>query len=163
MVSRRGACVRATVAVLAFLWLASPAPSWARTQVVIPYPIASVWPAAVRFMRVDRNFPIHEKDDEAGYILFEHTDGPKPCRASLELIRVTDADGRDATRLAVNIPDLPRRYEQMLLDKLATKVREDHGPPAPPPRKPEPAKPDGGPPPATPPPQPPPGPTNPAP
>jgi hypothetical protein len=59
---------------------------------------------------------------------------------------VTDAEGRDATRLAVTIPDLPHRYEQMLLDKLAVKVREDHGPPAPPPRKPEPPKPDAGPP-----------------
>jgi len=136
---------------LALAVLAGPMPCWARTSQVVPYPIASVWPAAVRFMRVDRNFPIAEKDEAAGYILFEHTDGPKPCRGSLELVRVTDAEGRDATRLAVTIPDLPKRYEQMLLDKLAAKVREDHGPPAPPPRKPEPAKPDAGPPPPSPP------------
>ncbi len=154
---RRCALVALTLGLLAV-----PALGWARVQQVIPYPIASVWPAAVRFMRVDRNFPIAEKDEAAGYILFEHTDGPKPCRGSLELIRVTDAEGRDATRLAVTIPDLPKRYEQLLLDKLAAKVREDHGPPAPPPRKPEPPKPDAGPPPPPPPATPPVPPVNPS-
>jgi hypothetical protein len=135
--------------------LALPVPGWARTQEILSYPITSVWPAAVRFMRVDRNFPITEKDDAAGYILFEDTDGPKPCRGSLELIQVTDAEGRDATRLVVTIPDLPRRYEQMLVDKLGAKLRAEYGLPAPPPRKPAPVKPDAGPPPAIPPPAPP--------
>ena len=120
--------------------------AWARTMETVPYPLADVWPAAVRFLRVDRNFPIREKDESSGYILFDYTDGPKSCKGSLELIRVTDAEGRDATRLAITIPDLPHRYEQMLLDRLATKLREDRGPPAPPPRKPEPPKPDAAPP-----------------
>jgi hypothetical protein len=133
---------RTIVVALAVALLAWPLVSWARTMQVVPYPMATVWPAAVRFLRVDRGFPVSEKDESAGYVLFEHTDGPKPCKASLELIQVTDGEGRDATRLAVSIPDLPRRYEQMLLDKLAAKVRDDVGPPAPPARKPEPAKPD---------------------
>jgi hypothetical protein len=43
------------------------------------------------------------------------------------------------------LPDLPHYLEQLLLDKLAGKLREDHGSPAPPPpRKPEPAEPDAG-------------------
>jgi hypothetical protein len=124
-----------------------PAVGWARSLEIVPYPMTAVWPAAVRFLRVDRNFPVREKDESAGYVLFDYTDGPKPCKASLELIRVTDSDGRDATRMAVSIPDLPRRYEQTLLDRLATKMRDDHGPPAPPPPKPEPPKPDAAPPP----------------
>ena len=127
--------------------LALPSISWARTLETVPYPITSVWPAAVRFLRVDRGFPIREKDESAGYILFEYGDGPKPCKGSLELIRTDDSEGRDATRLAVSIPELPKRYEQMLLDKLAAKLRDDHGPPSPPPRKPEPPKPDAAPPP----------------
>jgi hypothetical protein len=130
------------VAALVAAMLALPTLGWARSLVIVPYPITSVWPASVRFLRVDRNFPIREKDESAGYVLFDYTDGPKPCKASLELIRVTDPEGRDATRLAVTIPDLPRRYEQMLLDKLAAKMQDDHGPPAPPPPKPEPPKPD---------------------
>lgn len=112
----------------------------ARTMEIVPYPIVDVWPASVRFLRVDRSFPIREKDESAGYVLFDFTDGPKPCRASLELIHATDPEGREATRLAVSIPDLPRRYEQMLIDKLVSKLREDQGPPAPPPRRNKPAE-----------------------
>lgn len=117
----------------------------ARTMEVVPYPIADVWPTSIRFLRVDRGFPIREKDESAGYVLFDYTDGPKPCRASLELIHALDPEGRDATRLAVTIPDLPRRYELMLIDKLVTKLREEQGPPAPPPKPPKPAEPAGHP------------------
>jgi len=136
---------RGTIAVLAAVASIIPAVGWARSMVTIPYPITAVWPASVRFLRVDRDFPVIEKDDTAGYILFEYTDGPKPCRASLELISITDSEGRDATRLAVSIPALPRRYELMFLDKLGDKMRTDYGPPPPPP-KPAPHKPDAGPP-----------------
>jgi|WetSurMetagenome_2_1015567.scaffolds.fasta_scaffold575950_2 hypothetical protein len=131
-------------AALAAYLLLDPALSSARTLDVVPYPIESVWPAAVRFLRVDRDFPVREKDDAAGYILFEYTDGPKPCKASIEFIRITDAEGRDATKLAVSIPELPRRYERTLIDKMVAKMRDDLGPPAPP-HKHEPAKPDAGP------------------
>jgi len=129
------------LAAFAAALLTLPALSWARSLQTVPYPMASVWPGAVRFLRVDRDFPIREKDESAGYILFDHTDSPKLCKASLELIAVTDPQGRDATRLVVSIPDLPRRYETMLLDKLAAKIRDDNGPPAPPPRKPDAAPP----------------------
>lgn len=130
----------------ALVFLASdPTVAWARSLAITPYPIADVWPAAVRFLRVDRGFPVREKDESAGYILFEYTDGPKPCKGSVELIRATDPEGRDATRIAITIPELPRHYEQMLLDKLSAKIRDDSGPPAPPPRKPEPSKPDAAP------------------
>ena len=138
----------AVVASIATVSLAATV-AWARTHEIAPYPITSVWPAAVRFLRVDRGFPIREKDEGSGYVLFDYTDGPKPCRASLELIRTTDYEGRDATKMAVSIPDLPHRFEQMLLDKLAAKIRDDQGPPAPPPRKGEKpaAQPDAAPPP----------------
>ena len=134
-------------ALAAALWCV-PATTWARALDIAPYPITSVWPAAVRFLRVDRDFPVREKDEDAGYVLFDYTDGPKPCKGSLELIRATDREGRDATRIAFSIPDLPRRYEQLLLDKFVAKLRADHGPPAPPPqRKPEtPPQPDAAPP-----------------
>lgn len=141
---------RLVMAVTALSVLAAGSTAWARTLAIAPYPIADVWPSAVRFLRVDRGFPVREKDDEAGYILFDYADGPKPCKASIEFIRAVDPEGRDATRVAISIPDLPRRYEQMLMDRLIAKVRDDRGPPAPPPRKAEPpvapSKPDAGPP-----------------
>jgi hypothetical protein len=131
-------CRRVIWATLAATCCLAPALGWARILDIVPYPITSVWPAAVRFLRVDRGFPVREKDEGAGYVLFDYTDGPRPCKGSLELIRAGDREGRDATRIAISIPDLPRRYEQMLLDKFVAKLRDDQGPPAPPPtRKPE--------------------------
>ncbi|MGD0835878.1 MAG: hypothetical protein ABSB49_04445 [Polyangia bacterium] len=112
-----------------------PGVAHARTMEVVPYPIAAVWPTSIRFLRVDRGFPIREKDAASGYVLFDFTDGPKPCRASLELIRAADPEGRDATRLSLSIPDLPKHYEQMLIDKLTSKLRDEQGPPAPPPKR----------------------------
>ena len=122
----------------------SPRAAEARSVGTVPYSIADVWPSAVRFLRIDRNCVIREKDEAAGYILFDYPEGQKPHKGSLELIRTSDTDGRDITRIAASLPDLPRYIEQLLIDKLSAKLREDHGSPAPPPpRKPAP-EPDGG-------------------
>ena len=120
----------------------------ARSTAVLSYPLGDVWSTAVRFVRVDRGYAVKEKDEESGYILFDMVEGSKTYKASLELIRATDDQGRDATRAAFSIPDLPRHFETMLLDKLSAKVREERGSPAPPPppKKPDekPAPPDAG-------------------
>ena len=123
----------------------SPPAAEARSVGTVPYAMADVWPSAVRFLRIDRNCAIREKDETAGYILFDYPEGQKLHKGSLELVRASDADGRDITRVVATLPDLPHYLEQLLLDKLAAKLREDHGSPAPPPpRKPEPAAPDAG-------------------
>lgn len=118
----------------------------ARSISVLSYPLADVWPTAVRFVRVDRGFTVREKDEESGYILFDMVEGGKTYKASLELIRALDDQGRDATRAVFSIPDLPRHYEIALLDKLAAKVRDERGSPAPapPPRKPPSERADAG-------------------
>jgi hypothetical protein len=116
----------------------------ARSVGTVPYPVADVWPSAVRFLRIDRNCVIREKDDAAGYILFDYPEGQKVHKGSLELIRTSESDGREITRVVASLPDLPRHYEQLFLDKFAARLREDYGSPAPrPPRKPAP-EPDGG-------------------
>jgi hypothetical protein len=125
-----------------------PDQAQARSQAILSYPVAEVWSTAVRFVRVDRGYTVKEKDEESGYILFELVEGARKYKAALELIRATDDLGRDSTRAAFSIPDLPRHFEVMLLDKLSAKVREERGSPAPPPPK-KPAedpapKPDGG-------------------
>lgn len=134
-------------AVLAAALLGPPSPpAAARSASVLPYPASDVWSSAVRFIRVDRGYEIREKDESAGYILFDLTEGSRKYKGSLELVRTSD-EGREATRAIFSLPDLPRHYEVLLLDKLALKVREERGtPPPPPPRKP-PEKappPDGG-------------------
>jgi hypothetical protein len=127
--------------ILAGLLFGLPAAE-ARSVGTVPYPIADVWPSAVRFLRIDRNCVIREKDEAAGYILFDYPEGQKLHKGSLEFIRTNDSEDRDITRVVASLPDLPHYLEQLLIDKLAARLREDRGSPAPPPsRKPAP---DGG-------------------
>jgi hypothetical protein len=122
----------------------------ARSQAVLSYPASEIWPTAIRFLRIDRGATLKEKDADSGYILFELTEGPKSYKGSLELVRTTDGEERESTRVVVNLPDLPHHHEITLLEKLTAKVKDEYGAPAPPaPRKPaepakKPAAPDAG-------------------
>jgi hypothetical protein len=121
----------------AALLLLVTVPAQARSAVVLSYPLGEIWSTAVRFIRVDRGYVVKEKDPASGYVLFELVESGKTYKGALELVSTTDDDGRDATRASFALPDLPRHYETMLLDKLGAKIREERGTPPPaPPRKP---------------------------
>ena len=117
-----------------------------KVHLVVPYPYDSVWPAAVRFVRLDRGWKILEQDKDAGFLRFELYEDKKAHAASLELVRTTDGEGRAAVRLQLSTADLARFQEAPVLDALARKLREELGPPPAPPRKAEPAPqhPDAG-------------------
>jgi len=117
-----------------------PRAAHARSTSALPYPTTDVWAAAVRFLRVDRSFPIRERDEKAGYVLFDYFEGNKTFHASLELVAVTDEDGRATTEVVLSVPDLPQRYELLLLAELGSKVRQERGPPPPPRPRPAPAE-----------------------
>jgi hypothetical protein len=141
----------AVAAALLLLAVTLPqAPAEARSQAVLSYPPSEIWPTAIRFLRIDRGATLKEKDADSGYILFELTEGPKSYKGSLELVRTTDGEERESTRVVVNLPDLPHHHEVTLLEKLTAKVKDEYGAPAPPvPRKPaepakKPAAPDAG-------------------
>ena len=125
-----GAIAPLAAAALTLIWF-SAAPAYARSSVTVPYAMAEVWPAAIRFLRVDRNYRVREKDEPAGYVLFDLPENKRTYRAALEMVKTTDEEGRVATQLTCTITDLPRRYETTLLDQLAVKVGEERGPPAP--------------------------------
>jgi len=117
----------------------------ARSTSVVSYAAGDVWPTAIRFLRVDRDYVIKEKDETAGYVIFEATENKRPYRGTLELVGTTDGDGRAATQLVVTLAELPRHFEVALLDKLAAKVRDERGPPtAPPAKRPPPSPPPPG-------------------
>jgi hypothetical protein len=121
---------------IALMVLLAPAAAQARSTSLVSYPQTEVWPTAIRFLRIDRGATIREKDLDSGYVLFELPEGGKNWKGSLELVRTADPDGRDATRVVVTLPDLPRHFEGVLLDKLAIKLKDEYGSPAaPPPRK----------------------------
>jgi hypothetical protein len=123
------------------------APAGARSSSVVPYPAGEVWPTAIRFLRVDRDYTIKEKDETAGYVIFDMVESKKTYRGTLELVAATDREGRAGTQLVATLSDLPRHFEAALLDKLLAKLRDERGPPpaAPPPKRPAPAPaPPGG-------------------
>lgn len=122
--------------VLAFVLAFGPRIAAARSTSTLPYPSNGVWTAAVRYLRVDRGLPIREKDEPAGYVLFDYADGGKTYHGALELVAITDEDGRSTTQISVSLAGLPKRFEGAILDGLAAKVREERGPPANAPRHP---------------------------
>lgn len=113
----------------------------AKSASALPYPTADVWAAAVRFLRVDLGLAIREKDEKAGYVLFNFVEGGKAFRASLELVALPEDGGRASTEVVITMPELPQRYEMLLLGELGAKVRQERGPAPPAKAKPAPAEP----------------------
>ena len=110
-----------------------------------PYGYERTWNAVLRLVRVDLGLKVIEKDDANGYVLFEYrsSESQKGSSGSFELIRGSSTTRPDDVRVVVQITQMPTYHEQMLLDKLAQKMREEYGD-APEPRAP-PAAPDAGP------------------
>jgi len=102
----------------------------------LSYPYEHVWPASIRYLRVDRGFKISDKDEASGYIMFEFTtDSGEAGGGSIELVRTEDAAGRPSTNLVAVTNGGPSYLSNSLLDGVAAKVREERGPPAAPPKK----------------------------
>lgn len=108
--------------------------AWARAEKTLAYARESVWPAAVRFIRVDEGLKIVEKDGDAGYVLFELREEGKTFRGSLEVITVV-VDGRNVVRFVMQIEDRPTWIEVAMLQRLERKLRTELGSPSPPPAK----------------------------
>jgi hypothetical protein len=95
-----------------------------------PYSYAQTWNAALRLVVVDMSLKVTEKDNGSGYILFEYKSvesGSKVSPGSIELIR--PQDGSDLVHVVAQLPAMPRYHEQVLLDALARKLREEYGEP----------------------------------
>ncbi|MFV8756568.1 hypothetical protein ACNOYE_38980 [Nannocystaceae bacterium ST9] len=103
---------------------------------VLSYPFEQVWPTAIRYLRVDRGYTVTDRDEEAGYVLFEFpVDGEGRGNGSLEMFRTKDSSGRESVSVSVSTGAGPIHLPNTLLDGLAAKVREERGQPAPPPPK----------------------------
>ncbi|MEM7158255.1 MAG: hypothetical protein AAF799_35780 [Myxococcota bacterium] len=105
---------------------------------VLSYPADHVWPAAIRYLRVDRKYSLVDRDREAGFILFDFPVGTNPDgpsgRGSLELVTTKDASGRPSVKLNVSTDAGPTHLPHAIADGVASKLREERGQPAPPPR-----------------------------
>lgn len=93
------------------------------------------WNAGMRLVRVDMGMKLTEKDESAGYLLFDYTSpesGKKPVPGSMEFVRSKETG---AVRVIVQIPQMPGYHEQVLIDALQKKMRAEYGDP---PKKPPP-------------------------
>src|SRR5580658_10105497 len=78
----------------------------ARAEKTLAYPRDQAWSASVRFLVVDERVKVTDKDEAAGYMVFELKEEGKTFRGSLELIGM-EVDGRKVVRFVAQIEDRP--------------------------------------------------------
>jgi hypothetical protein len=117
----------------------------ARRQDEYHYPFERVWNTALRMVRVDMRLPVTDRDQDAGYLLFDYVDHGKRFPGSFELVQ-GERDQRPYVTAVVQVTGMPSYVEQMMLDKLEKKLKAELGdemlPPPPPPKPQEPKKPE---------------------
>lgn len=94
---------------------------------VLPYPVDQVWGAAIRYLRVDRDYAIVDRDPETGYIVFEIPLGQVQGRGALEAFSTTDTSGRVSTQLQISTEAGPTHLPHTLIEGIAKKVRGERG------------------------------------
>lgn len=110
-------------------WTAREGKADAKSAYDSAYGFDRTWNAGMRLVRVDLGLKISEKDEGAGYLLFDYKSpesGQKPVPGSMEFIRAKDTG---AVRVVVQIPQMPGYHEQVLVDHLARKLRNEYGEP----------------------------------
>lgn len=107
-----------------------PSVAHARAQRDVDYRFEQVWNAVVRLLRVDYRFPIEERDDAHGFVLFSFREYGRTHAASIEAVRAPVEEGApERVRLVVNIEGMPTHAEAALLDHLERKLRAEFGAP----------------------------------
>ena len=111
----------------------------ARKQTEYRYPFERVWNTALRMVRVDMRLPVTDRDADAGYLLFDYMDHGRRFPGSIELVK-RERDEMPVVTAVIQVSGMPSYVEQMMLDKLARKLKEEIGDPLEP-KKPPPEKP----------------------
>jgi hypothetical protein len=109
--------------------ITAPGAADAKSAYESPYGYERTWNAALRLVRVDNGWKVTEKDDQSGYLIFEYRspESTKATPGSLELVRASHGEG--TVSVLVQLPQMPRYHEQVLLDALASKMRHEYGDP----------------------------------
>lgn len=144
--------VRALVVAVGAALLAFAAASYpgsearAKSSYESAYGFDRTWNAGVRLVRVDMALKVTEKDDTNGYLLFDYKSpesGKNSVPGSMEFIKGKDG----AVRVVVQIPQMPGYHEQVMVDSLQRKLKNEYGEPPkkpPEPKAPKDAGPEGG-------------------
>jgi hypothetical protein len=101
----------------------------AKTSYDSAYGFERTWNAAFRMVRVDMGLKVNEKDEATGYLLFDYksAESAKTTSGSMEFIRSREPDA--PVRVVVQLPQMPRYHEQVLVDSLVRKMRVEYGEP----------------------------------
>ncbi len=100
----------------------------ARAQTELPYSVAEAFSTALRFVRIDRNCKVVDKDADAAFVAFECEDDGKVKRGSLEIFKVASG-----VRMQVTLGDDTHGMELRWLELFERKLRDERGAPVPPP------------------------------
>ena len=124
-------------ALVAAIALAPSQEAQAKSAYESSYGFDRTWNAGLRLVRVDMSMKVTEKDETNGYLLFDYKspESGKPVPGSMEFIRSKE---NGAVRVVVQIPQMPGYHEQVLVDSLARKLRNEYGDP---PKRPSPSPP----------------------
>lgn len=98
----------------------------ARVEESLSYTKQQSYNAALRFLRVDRGYKLIEKDDDSGYLLFEYPiqGSEDVTNGSIEII-----ERKDGVAMVVQLPQMPRYHEKMVMSSLLKKLQADYGAP----------------------------------
>lgn len=99
----------------------------------VKYRWSQVWRAAMRMIRVDRNWSIDDHSEEAGYLLFHAPEGSSQgARGSIELVALGKKESGSGLLVRAKVSNAGTHAAFTLLRALEQKLRADFGPPAPP-------------------------------
>ena len=117
--------------IVAALVMTATSNAEAKTDRDLTYRSSQIWRSAVRFLRVDQNFKVLEKDKDAGYLLFEYANAGKMYSASMEMIPLVKNE-KHYVRASIKIEAMPSYVEVVLIDSFVRKLKEEYGvqPPA---------------------------------
>jgi hypothetical protein len=113
----------------------------ARSEAEARYSKAQTFSAALRYLRVDLDYEVVEKDPEAAYLIFKYAP-PGQRQSSNGTMEIVASE--DRVRIYVKLPKMPEYHERVLRDGLLRKLREEYG--EPPSQRPKPAPPEDRPP-----------------
>jgi hypothetical protein len=105
-------------------------PALGRAEAESAYTKAQIYHGALRYLRVDLDYEVTERDPDAAYLLFRYI---PPGRKNAENGAIEIVETPKSVRLFVQLPKLPGYHEQVLKDGLLKKLGSEYG--APPERK----------------------------
>ncbi len=104
-------------------------PASARAGYDSSYGYERTWNSVLRMVRVDMNLKVTEKDADNGYLLFEYRSPENHAATPGSIGIVRSRDPEVPVRVVVQLAQMPRYHEQLMVDALAKKMRQEYGDP----------------------------------